>query len=75
VNALCPGWVDTPFNAPFMAQMGGRAALERYVATRVPMGRWARLEEMAEPILFLVSDRSSYVTGQALVVDGGETVV
>lgn len=75
VNALCPGWVDTPFNAPFMAQMGGRAALEAYVAERVPMRRWARLDEMAEPILFLVSDRSSYMTGQVLVVDGGETVV
>lgn len=74
VNALCPGWVDTPFNGPFMAQMGGRATLEAYIAARVPMGRWARLEEMAEPILFLVSDRSSYMTGQALVVDGGETV-
>ena len=75
VNALCPGWVDTPFNAPFMEQMGGRAELEAYVAERVPLGRWARLEEMAEPILFLVSDRSSYMTGQILVVDGGETVV
>ena len=74
VNALCPGWVDTPFNAPFMAQMGGRAALEAYIAERVPLGRWARMEEMAEPILFLVSDRSSYMTGQVLVVDGGETV-
>lgn len=74
VNALCPGWVDTAFNAPFMAQMGGRDALEAYVAARVPMGRWARLEEMADPILFLVSDRSSYMTGQVLVVDGGETV-
>jgi NAD(P)-dependent dehydrogenase (short-subunit alcohol dehydrogenase family) len=74
VNALCPGWVDTAFNAPFMAQMGGRDALEAYIAERVPMGRWARLEEMADPILFLVSDRSSYMTGQVLVVDGGETV-
>lgn len=75
VNALCPGWVDTLFNAPFMAQMGGRAALEAYIAERVPMRRWARMDEMVEPILFLVSDRSSYMTGQVLVVDGGETVV
>ena len=74
VNALCPGWVDTPFNGPFARQMGGRAALERYVAEQVPMGRWASLDEMAEPILFLVSARSSYMTGQILVVDGGETV-
>lgn len=75
VNALCPGWVDTPFNAPFIAQMGGRSAIEAYIAEKVPLGRWADVSEIAEPILFLVSDRSSYMTGQILVVDGGETVV
>ncbi|WP_075291410.1 SDR family NAD(P)-dependent oxidoreductase [Pararhizobium arenae] len=75
VNALCPGWVDTPFNEPFIAQMGGRDAIEAYVAKQVPLGRWADVSEIAEPILFLVSDRSSYMTGQILVVDGGETVV
>ena len=75
VNALCPGWVDTPFNAPFIAQMGGRAAVEAYVRDKVPMGRWASVDEIAEAVLFLVSDRSSYMTGQILVVDGGETVV
>ncbi|MGV1759946.1 SDR family NAD(P)-dependent oxidoreductase [Rhizobium sp. A22-96] len=75
VNALCPGWVDTPFNAPFIAQMGGRGAIESYIAEKVPLGRWADVSEIAEPILFLVSDRSSYMTGQILVVDGGETVV
>jgi NAD(P)-dependent dehydrogenase (short-subunit alcohol dehydrogenase family) len=75
VNALCPGWVDTPFNEPFIAQMGGRSAIESYVAEKVPLGRWANVSEIAEPILFLVSDRSSYMTGQILVVDGGETIV
>jgi NAD(P)-dependent dehydrogenase (short-subunit alcohol dehydrogenase family) len=75
VNALCPGWVDTPFNEPFIAQMGGREAIEGYIAEKVPLGRWADVSEIAEPILFLVSDRSSYMTGQILVVDGGETVV
>jgi NAD(P)-dependent dehydrogenase (short-subunit alcohol dehydrogenase family) len=74
VNALCPGWVDTPFNAPFIAQMGGRAAIEAYVREKIPMGRWASAEEIAEAILFLVSDRSSFMTGQALVVDGGESI-
>jgi NAD(P)-dependent dehydrogenase (short-subunit alcohol dehydrogenase family) len=72
VNALCPGWVDTPFNEPFMRQMGGRAALEDYVRTRIPMGRWASVGEIAEAVLFLASDRSSFMTGQALVLDGGE---
>lgn len=75
VNALCPGWVDTPFNGPFITQMGGRSAIEAYIAEKVPLGRWADVSEIAEPILFLVSDRSSYMTGQILVVDGGETVV
>ncbi|KQT54514.1 oxidoreductase [Aureimonas sp. Leaf454] len=75
VNALCPGWVDTPFNDPFVAQMGGRPSIETYIRDRVPLGRWADVSEIAEPILFLVSDRSSYMTGQILVVDGGETVV
>lgn len=72
VNALCPGWVDTPFNEPYMRQMGGRAALETYVRTKIPMGRWASVEEIAEAVLFLASDRSSFMTGQALVLDGGE---
>ena len=74
VNALCPGWVDTPFNGPFIRQMGGREAVDAYVRERVPMGRWGRVDEMSDVVLFLVSDRSSYVTGQAIVVDGGETI-
>jgi NAD(P)-dependent dehydrogenase (short-subunit alcohol dehydrogenase family) len=72
VNALCPGWVDTPFNDPFMRQMGGRAALETHVSKQIPMGRWANVDEIAEAILFLASPRSSFMTGQALVIDGGE---
>ncbi len=72
INALCPGWVDTPFNDPFTRQMGGREALEQYVREQIPMGRWASADEIAEALLFLASDRSSFMTGQALVVDGGE---
>lgn len=71
-NALCPGFVDTPFNAGFETQMGGRAALEAYVAETIPMGRWASTAEVAEGIVYLASDRSSFVTGLALVIDGGE---
>ena len=74
VNALCPGWVDTPFNEPYMRQMGGREELEKYVREQIPLGRWATVEEIAESILFLASDRSSFMTGHALVVDGGECI-
>jgi len=73
-NALCPGWVDTPFNEPYIRQMGGRAAIEKYVSETIPMGRWASIEEIAESILFLASDRSSFITGHALVIDGGECI-
>lgn len=71
-NALCPGFVDTPFNAGFEVQLGGRKALEGYVAHSIPMGRWATVEEVADAIVFLASDLSSFMTGQAFVVDGGE---
>ena len=71
-NALCPGFVDTPFNAGFERQMGGRKALEGYVAETIPMGRWASVEEIAEGIVYLASPKSSFVTGLALVIDGGE---
>jgi NAD(P)-dependent dehydrogenase (short-subunit alcohol dehydrogenase family) len=74
INALCPGWVDTPFNDAFTRQMGGREALTRYVKDKIPMGRFATVEEIAEAILFLASDRSSFMTGHALVVDGGECI-
>lgn len=74
VNALCPGWVDTPFNLPYERQLGGRDALEAVVRDKVPLGRFGTLDEIATAILFLVSPMSSYLTGQAVVVDGGESI-
>ena len=74
INSLCPGFVDTPFNAGFEAQMGGRAALEQYIAESIPMGRWATSSEIADAIVFLASDMSTFITGHALVVDGGECI-
>ncbi len=73
-NALCPGFVDTAFNAGFEEQMGGRPALETYVARSIPMGRWGTPDEIAQSIVFLASDRSSFMTGHALVIDGAESL-
>jgi dihydroanticapsin dehydrogenase len=73
VSCLCPGWVDTPFNDPVVTFMGGREAHSAMVAGEVPLGRQGQPPEMAEALAFLASDAASYLTGQAIVVDGGIT--
>ena len=73
-NALCPGFIDTPFNRGFEVQMGGRDKLESYIANAIPMGRFGTVEEIADGIVFLASKRSSFMTGHALVIDGGECI-
>jgi dihydroanticapsin dehydrogenase len=73
VNAICPGWVDTPFNDPAIEMLGGREAHAELVRATIPLGRQATPEEIAEGMLFLASDASSYMTGQVLPIDGGVT--
>jgi NAD(P)-dependent dehydrogenase (short-subunit alcohol dehydrogenase family) len=68
VNALCPGWTATDLNRNLWDTPDGGAA----TLSTVPMRRWGRAEEMAGPALFLASDASSFMTGQVLVVDGGQ---
>lgn len=70
VNALCPGPVDTPLLRELYAKDPEQAA-RRMV--HVPMGRFARAEELANAALFLASDEASYVNATAFVVDGGIT--
>lgn len=71
VNAICPGWIDTPFNQPAIEFMGGRGKQEEVVRQIVPLQRQGTPEEIAPGILFLASEASSYMTGQALTIDGG----
>lgn len=73
VNAVCPGWIDTPFNDPVIERSGGREALQPWIDSMVPMGRQGTPDEVADAILFLVSDESRLVTGHALMVDAGLT--
>ena len=68
VNALCPGPVNTPLLRELFASDPERAA-RRLV--HVPMGRFGEAEEMANAVLFLASDESSFVTASTFMVDGG----
>ena len=68
-NALCPGPVRTPLLEEFLADPEVRA--RRLV--HIPMGRLAEAEELAQAVLYLASDASSYVTGTTFMVDGGIT--
>jgi len=68
VNALCPGPVDTPMLQELFAT-DPEQAQRRLV--HVPMGRFARAEEIANAALFLASDESSFITASTFLVDGG----
>lgn len=71
VNAICPGWVDTAFNAAAIDHMGGLDAQAQSIAKDVPMGRQSTPDEIAPLYLYLASDESSYMTGQSILIDGG----
>lgn len=70
VNALCPGYVQTPFLEDLMQ----RGVLERStLESRIPLGELATPEQVADVALYMASDASRYMTGHAMVVDGGFT--
>lgn len=69
VNALAPGYVETPINRDFFATEGGRALVKR-----IPQRRLGRVEDLEAPLLLLASDASTYMTGAVIAVDGGHAV-
>jgi 3-oxoacyl-[acyl-carrier protein] reductase len=71
VNCVAPGWVDTEMSAPALATEAGRA---RIFGT-IPLGRVARVEEIAAPILFLCTPWAGFISGEVLNVNGGAVLV
>jgi 3-oxoacyl-[acyl-carrier protein] reductase len=67
VNAVAPGYVDTPMTAELLADPAFRAAK----LSRIPLGRLADGDDVADPVVFLLSSAARYVTGVCLAVDGG----
>jgi len=71
VNCVCPGTVDTPSLGERIKAFADPAQARKDFIARQPMGRLATAEEIAETFVYLVSDESSFMTGQAVYVDGG----
>lgn len=71
VNALAPGIVETPLTKPITSNPEWNQAY----ASRTALGRWARADEMAGPIVFLASDASSYLTATVIKADAGWTEI
>jgi NAD(P)-dependent dehydrogenase (short-subunit alcohol dehydrogenase family) len=71
VNCVCPGTVDTPSLGDRINAFADPAQARKDFIARQPMGRLATAEEIAETFVYLVSDESSFMTGQAVYVDGG----
>ncbi len=73
-NALCPGTVDTPSLRGRIAASADPVQAEKDFIARQPMGRLARVEDITPMVVYLLSDESRFVSGQALLVDGGVTI-
>lgn len=73
-NALCPGTVDTPSLQGRIASAADPVQAEKDFIARQPMGRLAEVGDITPMAVYLLSDDSRFVTGQALLVDGGVTI-
>ena len=71
VNAVCPGVIDTPMNERNLKKTQNKKALKEKWKIITPLGRVASPYELAQTVLFLSSDMSSFITGVGLLVDGG----
>lgn len=74
VNALCPGTTHSPSLEGRIQAAADPEAMRREFVERQPMGRLGTVEEMAAAAVYLASDKTAFMTGQMLVIDGGQTL-
>ena len=73
-NAVCPGTVETPSLRGRIASSADPVKAEKEFIARQPMGRLAQVEDITPLVIYLLSNESSFVSGQAILVDGGVTI-
>ena len=73
VNSVHPGYIDTPLLSTAMERRGKNNAMRDMLISRHPIGRFGLASEIADAVVFLASEESSFMTGSELVVDGGYT--
>jgi len=74
VNCICPAAIDTKMTRDYLDSVADRAAVEKAIVAKHPIGRMATADEVAALAIFLASDEASFLTGLAIPVDGGRTV-
>lgn len=72
-NCICPGWIETDLNRAYVDTRPDKEAVVSELARLHPVGRLGTPQDIANMALFLASDESAFITGQAFVVDGGRT--
>jgi gluconate 5-dehydrogenase len=72
VNAVAPGYMDTELTRQYLADHPGR---REELIELIPAGRFAHVDEVVGPVLFLCSKQASFITGTVLYIDGGRSIL
>lgn len=75
VNAILPGFIDTPLTKPMADDFNmDQDEFNTWLSKSIPMKRMGTIAELGNLAVFLASDESSYITGQEIIIDGGNTI-
>ncbi|MCL4552449.1 MAG: glucose 1-dehydrogenase [Candidatus Marsarchaeota archaeon] len=75
VNAIAPAWIKSPMNVHIRSNPDFKGFIQKEVIDKTPLGRWGEDYEVANAAIFLASPAASYITGDTLFVDGGQSAI